>query len=157
MPAILERSLVVVLLAPASCWDHELYDGDVNRFDSYYLGGGNSQFRPFRTARVDPDASFEVHVVAERDAGDGLALLATITATDPSGVSGVLRIDGQTVAKLIALEAGALRADLTHNVLTRLDGGAVLEAWFTDRHGSSVALQIDRTALDEAMQPPEAP
>lgn len=62
---------VLAVASDCSCDEHVLYNEGANRFDSWYLGGGNSQFRPFRSAAYDAGARFDVELrVREFDEDD---------------------------------------------------------------------------------------
>lgn len=95
-PRFTPRVLVLVagLVALAStgscrCIEHPLYDARTNRFDSWYLGGGNTQYRPFRSVQYDPDAAFELEL-RHRHEGEQVVVAARLHGQAPADLEGEL-------------------------------------------------------------------
>lgn len=85
----LPLAILVALASVGSCRcdEHPLYDASVNRFDTFYLGGGNSQTRPFRSVQYDPDAAFAVEL-RHRHEGPQVVIAARLFADAPADLEG---------------------------------------------------------------------
>jgi hypothetical protein len=150
-------SLLVLAVGLTACWDHALYDGKVNRFDTYYLGGGNSAFRPFRSARVDDDAGFGLDLVARSDQETGVLVLtgALHDAGAPESVGGALYWSGESrreVARFGFDGDESLVLEVPWRQLAAgLEAGHELEAEFVDAQGATIVLRFGESELREAL------
>jgi len=131
--------LVGLGVVDCECIDHPLYDVNVNRFDTWYLGGGNSQFRPFRQGDLDPDALFDGEILlAPQD--DRVHLRVLLDATEPEAVLGEVRVGARVLGELGHVGGDVLELDLDRDAFARTlaqgdvqvvlwtEGGGELEA-----------------------------
>lgn len=103
--SVLPLAILVALASVGSCRcdEHPLYDANVNRFDTFYLGGGNSQTRPFRSVQYDPDATFAVEL-RHRHEGPQVVIAARLFADAPADLEGEV---------LVHAPSGSLTAEPT--------------------------------------------
>lgn len=156
------RSLVLVVglvaLASASscrCIEHPLYDAKTNRFDSWYLGGGNTQYRPFRSVQYDPDATFELEL-RHRHEGEQVVVAARLHGETPADLEGELvaiQAAGTLADEPLAHETSLAAfehvnddlalATIDRELLVELDRhGAALTIRFTDEVGASARMDL---------------
>lgn len=156
----------VVLLGAATdcrCIEHPLYDAKTNRFDTWYLGGGDTQYRPFRSVAYGPEVRFDVELrVREADEDDPgeLVVAARIDGADAPDVEGevVARFGGETVG------AGPVREELLASFdhvdddlsLARIDRdrlhqlaghGVTIVLRFSDASAATATLELEPQAL----------
>jgi hypothetical protein len=153
-----------VLLAAATdcrCIEHPLYDARTNRFDSFYLGGGDSQYRPFRDVEYDPGARFvlEVRVRVLDDAPGELQLAAKLdgeTAADveaevvavwPDGSSH----DDEVLATFEHVDDGLVLARVDRERLLQLrERGVTISLRFADATPARATLEL---VPDDLLEP----
>lgn len=137
---------LLALLVDCRCWEHPLYDEGTNRFDTWYLGGGNTQNRPFRRGDVDGVLDIELALDRDRD-GDPIVRALVIDAIDPLLVHGDISIDGQRLAAFVAIDGEQLVAHLPP-----LRGAAPsLLARFHDGHDTRLEIVIPAPELHDAL------
>jgi hypothetical protein len=156
-----------VLLGAATdcrCIEHPLYDAKSNRFDTWYLGGGNTQYRPFRSVAYRPEARFDVELrVRESDEDDPgeIVVAARIGGEDAPDV------EGEVVARFGEVaSAGPVREELLASFdhvdddlsLARIDRdrlhqlaghGVTIVLRFSDASAGTATLALDPDALLE--------
>lgn len=156
---------IAVLLALASvsscrCIEHPLYDAKVNRFDTWYLGGGNTQFRPFRSVQYDPDAAFELEL-RHRGEGEAVVIMARLHGEATADLEGhVLAVEAagtladepleqvETLATFEHADDDLALATLDREMLAELEArGAGLSIRFIDEVGASARLDVRPTDL----------
>lgn len=163
--------LMVGLLALAStgscrCIEHPLYDAKVNRFDTWYLGGGNSQYRPFRSVQYDPDAAFELELRVRQE-GPQVVVAARLHAEAPADLEGGLLAQWPTAALADEpIEREELLADFEHvdddlalatidrERLVELDrSDATVTIVFVDEVGATARLELRPADLLDPLRP----
>ncbi|MFO0635893.1 MAG: hypothetical protein U0168_23890 [Nannocystaceae bacterium] len=144
----------LVLLAlgiDCRCIEHPLYDAGVNRFDTFYLGGGNSQYRPFRRGEVPPDATLDVEVVLDREATPPRLRVLVIDQLGEGPVRGELvHADGRTAA-FDAVDDERLELALPEAALAALAAGGSARARFHDGAGESIDVELDVDEISRAL------
>lgn len=167
---------IATLLALASvvscrCIEHPLYDAKVNRFDTWYLGGGNTQYRPFRSVQYDPDATFEVElrhrsegevvVIAARLRGEATAdLEGELLATSPAAVVADEPLAREEdLAAFEHAEDDLAIATIDRDTLAELERrGASLTIRFADEVGATARMELwPAELLDPRRNREEAP
>lgn len=142
----------VFVLVDCKCIDHPLYDKDVNRFDTYYLGGGNSQFRPFRAARIDDDAPFSVDLVVASVDADTVHLRAWIDAADPDAIEATLGTsDGREIGAFERNGDDMLDLAVDRDVLLDAAAGGDLRVELASEGGGGIALVVTLSDLRGAI------
>ncbi|MBC8071857.1 MAG: hypothetical protein IAG13_26255 [Deltaproteobacteria bacterium] len=143
--------LLVLMLAPLAdckCIEHPLYDAEVNRFDTWYLGGGNTQYRPFRAGEVPRDTTLEVELALDHGSDEGVVVRALVVeAVDREDLVGELLLDGHPIAQFEALDDEQLVARMP-----AIRGQhPELHAVFDDGHGARLDIRIAPQELSEAL------
>lgn len=144
--------LVVATTIDCECIDHPLYNVHVNRFDTFYLGGGNSGFRPFREARLDPDAAFEVDMVIAFEPEHAM-IRAWLDAGDPHAIRAIARTSDGTRAlgELVDVGDDLRELRIARSTLEReLDRGDV-HVELESEGGGGIVLVVDRKTYEEAL------
>lgn len=154
----------LVLLGAATdcrCIEHPLYDARTNRFDSFYLGGGDSQYRPFRAVHYEPEARFvlEVRVRELDDAPNELLVAAKVdgeAAADVEGEVVAVWPDGEPrgeelLASFDHVDDGLVLARLARDGIAQLrDRGVTVSLRFSDAVGPRARLEL---GPDELLDP----
>jgi hypothetical protein len=156
-----------VLLGAATdcrCIEHPLYDAKANRFDTWYLGGGNTQYRPFRSVAYGPAVRFDVELRVREADDDDPALLVVAARI---GGEDAPDVEGEVVARFGgAASAGPVREELLASFdhvdddlsLARIDrdrlhqladDGVTIVLRFSDASTGTATLELDPDALLE--------
>lgn len=125
------------------CIEHPLYDANVNRFDSFYLGGGNSQYRPFRRGEVPPDATLDVDLVLDHDSSPPRLRMLVVDRVGEGEVDGELVIDDVPVGVFATVDDDQLALELSDETLARLAAGSQVHARVGDGTSEDVVVELD--------------
>lgn len=150
------------------CIEHPLYDAKVNRFDTWYLGGGNTQYRPFRSVQYDPDAAFALELRLRHE-GSQVVVAATLLGEAVADLEGALTAQWserdlaeepmeheELLASFEHVDDDLALAAIDRATIEALDRrGAALTIVFVDEIGATARLDLWPTDLLDPYRPVE--
>lgn len=148
---ILGAVLVAFGVADCRCIDHPLYDKDANRFDTWYLGGGNSQFRPFRRGELDPDALVEGEIVLAFATEDRVHIRVVLDVSESAEVRGELRGGDRELGELVAVEDDVLELEMDRRTLAATLARHDVDVVLWTEGGGALRASITAADLEAAL------
>jgi hypothetical protein len=151
-PLRLVPLFVLVASVDCKCIEHPLYDATANRFDTFLIGGGNSQFRPFRSAQLDPDAGFEVELTLAFEP-EHATIRAWLEAGDPDAIHGVVRTEGaaRELGELTPTGEDLHELRLPRALLEAELGRGDIHVELQGESGGAIVIVVDRDSYEAAL------
>ncbi|MBX7083301.1 MAG: hypothetical protein K1X88_29105 [Nannocystaceae bacterium] len=146
---------VLALGVDCRCIEHPLYDAGVNRFDTFYLGGGNTQYRPFRRGELAPDATLDVEVVLDHETTPPRLRVLVLDQLGEGPLRGAL-VHGDHTAALAAVDDEQLELTLDDDALAALAAADTAQARVWDDAGEAVVVELDVAEITRALAEADA-